>query len=233
MAKPAQKDLFTYAHDNRASLVYIITNRKNGKRYVGVTRLSIDRRARTHITNATKGNPGKLYTAIRSHGARWFAFNVFTRCASYKDALKEERRLIGEIAPEYNLTAGGEGVLGHRFNAESKRRMSQSAKRRGPPWKRGECPDWVRDKLVASWKTRTYVKTDKLVVACRKNAVAANNGKRRAVVSLTDGLAFPSTCHAGKFYNCCPVSIQNWAQGTKPRGRIDPQIRFVDEVYDL
>ena len=31
-------DLFAYAHDNRPSIVYLVTNILNGKRYIGMTR---------------------------------------------------------------------------------------------------------------------------------------------------------------------------------------------------
>lgn len=230
MTKPAQKDLFAYAHDNRASLVYVITNRKNGKRYVGVTRLSLHKRAQKHIWNALKTNiAGKLYTAIRSHGPNVFAFNIFTTCESYKDALAEERRLIAEVDPEYNLTKGGEGIVGHRFTDDSRAKMSISAKKRGAPWAKGECPPEIRERISQAKKGRPRRQSDLSRSALRKAHAIGCEARNRAVVCLKTGAAFRNAKAAADALGVSRTSITNYCDGKYKRGTF----AYVEEMYAI
>src|SRR3990167_1422777 len=93
--------------------IYVITNRVNGKRYVGQTRVSIERRWAQHM-RAAKASRTAIAAAIRKYGHQ--AFEV--RWAPLGEISQEtldliERRLIrhlGTLEPAgYNLEAGGHG----------------------------------------------------------------------------------------------------------------------------
>lgn len=114
-------------------IVYLITNRVNGKRYVGKTKRSLEQRWREHVTHSHGGSEEMaLYQAIRKHGAESFELSVLEECDD-EDALDEaERKWIRELGTfrrEYNMTEGGDGLKGYRHTEATKRRMSES--RRG------------------------------------------------------------------------------------------------------
>ena len=121
------KDLFAYAEDNRASVVYRATNTVTGDFYIGITRCSMAERKRAHKGAAAKGVRGRFYNAIRKYGFDAFLFEEVARCASYKEAQSEEIRLIAEQTPAYNITAGGQGCIGYRHPPEELERMRQRA----------------------------------------------------------------------------------------------------------
>lgn len=111
-------------------IVYLATNRLNGKRYVGVTCKLLCQRKAQHFHGARygKGHCKLFHAAIRKHGEDAFEWTVIFSSDSYDLALQEEVRLIAELRPEYNLTAGGEGTKGVKKSAESieKQRASRA-----------------------------------------------------------------------------------------------------------
>ena len=96
--------------------VYLVTNLVNGKKYVGCTSWTVQRRWRRHITLADSGSPQLVHKAIRKHGRDNFHVEVLeeVRGGGRKDLIKAEKHYISKqacIAPEgYNLTSGGEGA---------------------------------------------------------------------------------------------------------------------------
>lgn len=128
------KDLFAYAEDNRPSIVYMATNTVNGKRYIGITRLTLERRRQSHKGYANAGSTSYFHRALRKYSIEAFVFETIRQCPSYKAACAEEQRLISEHVPEYNMSAGGDGPIGYRHSPESRAKMSASAKLRPAPW---------------------------------------------------------------------------------------------------
>lgn len=234
------KDLFAYADDNRPSLVYMATNKINGKRYIGITRQSLERRREQHLAHAANqaGRGQHFYSALRKYGSDAFDFRVIARCESYKAAGAEERRLIAELKPEYNKTAGGEGILGHRHDAATRRKMSAAKKGRSP-WPTGQYPAEVRAKISAALRARRFpVLSDAQSQAMRQNAATANESRRRPVICLTDWLAFRSLYDAEAYYSISHVLIGHYCRGaTNQRahdkfGRKGLQFAYVKDVYE-
>lgn len=213
-------DLFAYAEDNRPAIVYAARNIITGGLYIGVTRLPLEKRRYTHFINAKRNDarhgPSKFYAAIRKYGRDVFEFSVVAECASYREALDVERNCIAKYEPSYNLTAGGEGVLGHRHSAASKRKMSK-AKKGKSPWPAGEYPTEVRGKISAALKGRKYKPSGKQLVAMQVNAAKANDGRRRAVIYLNTGRMFASVTEAAEHFGVTTSHITVWCKGVKSR----------------
>jgi group I intron endonuclease len=237
------KDLFAYAEDNRPSIVYMATNTVNGKRYIGLTRLSLEKRRATHIMNANRdhGHHNQyFYRALRKHGTSAFVFSILERCSDYKLACATERRLIAERRPEYNLTAGGEGVLGHRFSVATREKMSETRKGRPPVWKVGECPPEVRAKLSASARARkgTYNHSEEVKEKLRANARLANASRRRRVICLTDWREFSAISEATQYYGLTKGVVELYCRGVQHRikpdkfGRLGLEFAFVEDVLN-
>lgn len=98
----------------KPAILYIAKNHANGKRYIGVTTRSLYSRKKAHFYHALKGSTTKFHRAIRKWGADNFEFSVMETLPNMTAALRREVELIAELKPEYNITAGGEGVVGNR-----------------------------------------------------------------------------------------------------------------------
>lgn len=113
----------------------------NGKRYIGITVKTAARRRIVHLHHAHKGRPGALQSAIRKYGT--FEMKVLIEANDWPFLCEMERRAIvafGTRAPlGYNLTDGGEGVVGVTRDEQWSRRMSEAHKRSGhrPPYRKG------------------------------------------------------------------------------------------------
>lgn len=113
-------------------IVYKVTNRVNGKAYIGITSKRLGPRWNRHVADAREGAPNPLQRAIRKYGTAAFDRVVLYEAVSREEALVVERGLIaahGTFAPRgYNVTLGGGGVPGWKRSEESKRRLSEARK---------------------------------------------------------------------------------------------------------
>jgi hypothetical protein len=115
----------------RQFIVYMATNRVNGKRYIGVTSRGLEVRKEQHLYLARKGSKGcnRLYDAIRKYGESSFTWQVIAYAETEKQAFIIERRLIRKIrrlSEEYNVTDGGEGGRSAApFPEEFRRRLRE------------------------------------------------------------------------------------------------------------
>lgn len=120
---------------DKKAYIYLATNLINGKRYVGITAKRISYRAADHWYAANKLNSKALmHRAMRKYGREMFHFVKLTECEKYTDGIKEEVRLISILKPEYNLTAGGEGMVGYKHTPEVLKHLSESKKGKPVPW---------------------------------------------------------------------------------------------------
>jgi len=104
---------------------YSICNLINDKRYVGIA-TSIDKRWGEH----TSGHGSKiLHQAFKKYGVENFLFEILFE-GNEQEAKDKEVEMIVElntVAPHgYNLTLGGEGLVGFKHSAETRKRMSES-----------------------------------------------------------------------------------------------------------
>ena len=114
-------------------LVYVVTNKFDGKRYVGQTSQPLIRRWNRHKHPHNHRRNSYLYNAIRKYGAENFSVRTLVVVGSKQDMDYYESALIklwDLRNPEkgYNLTDGGGGMLGFKLSDETKRRMSAHVK---------------------------------------------------------------------------------------------------------
>lgn len=100
-------------------IVYIATNKINGKKYIGYTTGTLHERIKNHIRKANDKNQ-KAYNyffqrAIRKYSINNFIWEVLCVCNDKEECCQKEKEYIKEyncIAPNgYNLTEGGDGGL--------------------------------------------------------------------------------------------------------------------------
>jgi group I intron endonuclease len=114
-------------------IVYVITNIKNQKRYVGITTKGMAQRWCEHCWLATSGGKQALYRAMRKHGIDSFLIEQVDVARTLEELFEMERRYILQLGTYtktghgYNMTLGGDGVLGFQFSEETKVAMAGAA----------------------------------------------------------------------------------------------------------
>lgn len=107
--------------------VYVITCLRSRKQYVGIT--SRRNRFDAHCYNASAGRVGALYNAIRKYGQKSFTYAILCQCADAETAKRLEQKHIkrlGTRSPQgYNLTDGGDGLVGLKHSSKTRRYMSK------------------------------------------------------------------------------------------------------------
>jgi len=163
--------------------IYKITNCKNNRQYVGLTTMTIEDRWKLHIVaSRRKKSTAVLSKAIRKYGEASFDVECLEVCET---ALLREREKFW-IAKEkthldhggYNMTLGGDGLLGYRHTEETKKKMSESRMGKknhnyGKVWGKTEWTieeraEQSRKKMGKSWGTHSDEAKTKISTALRK-----------------------------------------------------------------
>jgi group I intron endonuclease len=115
--------------------IYLITNKINDKKYVGLTTKGISQRISEHISAGTY-----IGKALRKYGLQSFDISIIDS-ANTIDTLREKEKYWvkcynSKFPNGYNLTDGGDGRLGYRTTEKTKQLMSRNRKGR-IPWNKG------------------------------------------------------------------------------------------------
>lgn len=115
-------------------ILYISTNTKNGKRYVGMTSGLLSKRIKDHKYMAGNGSNTAFHCAIRKYGIDSFVFEHIASSMTRPAMESAEKSLIVQENTRtpngYNLTSGGDGFRGKHSEASiEKMKRSQRAAR--------------------------------------------------------------------------------------------------------
>lgn len=148
--------------DRPHGLIYRVTNKVNGKSYIGQTTLTLAQRWACHVTNRERA---PLACAIRKYGREAFSVDEMEQCGD-RDALDAaERRWIAtlntRVPAGYNLTDGGNSGTKHDASTRAKqsallrkRYFDPTAREEHAEQMRGIWTAAVREKASASHKAR-------------------------------------------------------------------------------
>lgn len=221
------------------NVVYVATNRVNGKCYVGLTTKGITSRKRSHASYAkSKVSDSYFAKAIRKHGIEAFDFSVLEVCRDMDHLKERERALIEVLRPEYNTAAGGiSGPQGWRHSDETRQRMSDAkkgkpgsrlgkklslesiAKRTATralspvrPWLGKKRSAETIAKIVAS---RPFLPPPRPLTEVEKETRRVRCRKNseklsRPVRCATDGREFKHCVEAAEFYGAAVSALRRW-----------------------
>jgi group I intron endonuclease len=107
--------------------IYLITNLKNNKQYVGITKFSLEERFCQHIKR------GFILTeAIRKYGKDLFSIELIEEVETAERAYELEIFYIEKYNTKspngYNLTDGGDGIFGWEATEEYRKECSERVK---------------------------------------------------------------------------------------------------------
>lgn len=171
--------------------LYCITNKINGKKYVGITKQGADQRFRQHI-NDSKRRKTVLHNAIRKHGPESFSLEVLCKARSYDELTRMEKETIESLSTMhpngYNMTYGGDA----NWRLVSSEAMKARARKAGDTRmgvKRGKD---VGEKISRAKKGKPL--SDSNLEAIRKS-------KSNPVVCIDNGMVFYNGHEAKSWLN--------------------------------
>jgi group I intron endonuclease len=174
-------------------IVYLVTNRINGKKYVGITANTVRRRWWRHCYDAKRGSLRLLHRAIRKYGAEVFEVQELMSGLSRHDAGREEGRLIGDLGSHgtvagYNSTMGGEGCVGYRHTPASLAKMSAvHLGRAHTPEAKAKISASLKGRVVSQeTRQKLAIASGSISVASRAKRAAALTGRRHTEEALTN-----------------------------------------------
>ena len=133
-------------------VVYVISCKVNGKRYVGITKNTVEERFASHLYCSQHGIERLLYDAMRKYGEHNFTVSEVCVALSWENACLIEKALIKEfnckVPTGYNMTDGGEGTVG--WSAPQEVRDVWSEQRKGRTWTQ-EQNEARSAKIKAQW----------------------------------------------------------------------------------
>lgn len=109
--------------------IYLVTNKLNGKRYVGKTMHTAMKRWHGHCYEARLNkNKSALHDAIRKYGSEAFSISTLEKSTDESFLFERESYWIEQLGTfgEYNLTKGGEGPSGMPCSAETRQKRSKA-----------------------------------------------------------------------------------------------------------
>lgn len=164
-------------------MIYIATNKINGKRYVGKTDTTLDKRWYKHNKDVEYGSQRHFHRAIRKYGKENFTFELLEDCSS---ELNNEREVfwIAELKPEYNMTKGGDGgwihnQAGNRWKVKDPSRMGKHKNQ----WKND---DGTRRKAQSNRMKQFnpsffHPRTENQIESSRRNSVIGTEASKKKV----------------------------------------------------
>lgn len=111
--------------------IYKITNKVNGKSYIGCTIYSLEKRFQEHVYRCFKTDINtKLYNSIRKYGIENFSIELLEECDVKEIYKKENDHIIkyDTFKNGLNSTLGGEGCLGYTHSKEIRKKISKILK---------------------------------------------------------------------------------------------------------
>lgn len=167
-------------------IVYLATNKINGKRYIGCTSKSLRRRMHQHLADAAghRGGCRIFYAAIRKYGPDAFEWRKISDHLTRTEMLSAERSEIAKFKPEYNISAGGQGTNSVPWTEDRKKQMSAFMKGR-------KMTPEARQKWRDSY---------------------AEGGIRNPIICLNDGLTFKNASEAASHYGIAYNSVSRSAR---------------------
>ena len=170
--------------------IYILTNKINGKQYVGKD-TQLGRRVKDHL-GGYSGCPA-ICNAIKKYGADNFDVELIPYPGITNEALcaveMQKIKKLGSKKPNgYNLTDGGDGTSGWKHTDESRKKMSEALK--GNSRMKGKKhSDKVRQKISAARKGEKHpnygkklsVETRKKISEANKKQIPWSKGKKLSV----------------------------------------------------
>lgn len=136
--------------------IYKITNKVNGKIYIGQTKQSLKLRLNGHKSSTNTGSNLRLHQAMRKHGFDNFEIKLLSKFQTKEEVDREEIRLIKELKTQdnkigYNISDGGDHIFdcsGIPKTEEHKEKLQKAHRKNAKPIVQF---DWKTAEIIKVW----------------------------------------------------------------------------------
>jgi group I intron endonuclease len=194
--------------------VYEARNLINNKLYIGITGRPLAVRKRRHFHASASGRGAIFGAAIRRYGKDNFNFRPLLVCPDLSYANYAERALIALYKPEYNLTAGGDGVLGFKLSDEAKKKIGETHK---------GCKHWLGRKHKEETKAKMSAARTAYWASKEhsRKKYQRKEGPRRGRVIVCKGIIYENLSYAAKANGISRDRLHSVMRRKKNPGLID------------
>jgi len=170
-------------------IIYKVTNKINGKVYIGQTIISLDIRRNSHIYNAINNKDNfHFHKAIKLYGKDNFVWEIIEYCNSKEELNEMEFHYIKQynsFEEGYNMTMGGGSLCGFKHSDISKQKISNTKRGKKLPHRSKE---WCRN--ISNSKKGTKLQLDTILKRqhSRKYATGIDNKlSKKYIVTYPNG----------------------------------------------
>lgn len=193
-------------------IVYKVTNKINGKIYIGITIKTLEHRKRIHIRDS-KTKDTYFYRALRKYGEDNFEWEIIDT-AETKEELEELEKYYIKLYDSfdnkekgYNTTSGGYSL--YEITEEEKQKRSKRVKGKNNPMYGVESP--MKGKTFTKEHRRKI--SNALKGSYRPHVIGSNNPSAKQVINLDTGEVFGTLSEASKKYNISRQAIGKVCNG--------------------
>lgn len=109
-------------------IIYKVTNKINGMSYIGQTTINLNHRIARHLIELKKSS-SYFHRVLKRHGIENFKWEILKECKNISNLNQSEKYFIEyykTFFPDgYNLTMGGEGIIGYTHSEKTKNKIRQ------------------------------------------------------------------------------------------------------------
>lgn len=193
-------------------IVYKVTNKINGKVYIGITTKTLEYRRKVHERDSKRYNY-LFYRALKKYGFDNFEWEVIDTAQNIEELERKEKEYIllyeSFNNPEkgYNSTSG---VNSHyQITDEQRKLRSERAKGKNNPMYGTISP--LRGKKFSEEHKRRI--SESLSKADRPHLKGSSNPSARRVINLDTGKIFDTIKEASEFYSANKIGITAVCKG--------------------
>jgi len=162
---------------NNLGVIYKVTNLLNNKIYIGKTIQKLDKRKNAHFNVSKKSNT-YFHNALKKHGQENFVWKILEETSINNLNEREIFYISQNKENSYNLTKGGDGCLGYKFNNQQLLKRSEITKNL---WKNKNYKENMSKKLK-----EISLNNPKYKESIKKAALIAHFNKKGVILNIED-----------------------------------------------
>lgn len=196
--------------NHKPTIVYKVTNKVNGKTYIGCTTSALSTRKSQHFSHARLGRTEVfLHSEIRLYGEEAFEFCLLESYPNRIAGYEGESHYIELLKPEYNKSKGGAGSPGHAITEEQ--RSATRARALGNSYHLGHKHS---EENKEKFRQRAYREKEKWQ---KEYAHLGPKASSKKVICIDDGLIHESASAAARYYKVARSALIELCLGQKGR----------------
>ena len=178
---------------DKAAYVYCHINKVNGKVYVGISTKPYKRWGTNGCGYKKLNDKGCFANAIDKYGWDNFEHYILEEC-TFEQAKELEKyyiKMFNSKAPNgYNLTEGGDGILGRKATPEEIKRMSERSKGRTSPNKGKKMSERTKRLISEKNKGRKWTEEQRAKILKARTGVKMSEQARKNMSEARKGIKF-------------------------------------------